>query len=667
MNKDTCVQRVSFAVSTRNLTVDDIPELVDDTDPEGTTGLDDTPAADPALETEPASEAEDFPDPDYPEPVEVPEEIARWIEEELRKQKAPAQVDDPIPKEFDGPVINKQAAIQEVPPAPEDSRQADSYPVATPEAPPARPAPDKATPSAGRFDLPPDSRDVPQSDLGDLFNDHDEGNTNIRPDIRFVWDAGTDTWRDHAGRPLSPLKYFRGRSVFSLLGIHGCRAIEDYVIAGMALGEPVLLIGAPGSAKTAMTERLASDMHLRFWAYDASKAMFEDIVGFPDPASLGRGEVRYVPTPLSLMGKQFVLVDEVSRAHPALQNKWLEIIRSRRVMGIDLPDLQMVFGAMNPPGLAGTVPLDEALAGRFTFHIQVPDINAMSDGERRSVIEAGDRNPIDSGDRSSRIRWIVRAAREAMAAVETEYGSVITTYVAELSRYLAGRDWKLDGRRQGMIRRGLIAYVATRSLFMEGTPSPGSLSRMLRVGIEGLLPFDAVGRDLPRVILDSAHQYAGAAMAGNVRSLPPSDLLMAADMVARGMVVRDGDQLSMLVTRILQTLDRAGRTEERIKAGAALLILGLSPEAMRHLPIEARQRVIVALADSLELESDKVGDFLDESFKLTVEGLEPQLQEPVARVSYNIIRRRGRHRGNTMEFEQAVTLMTRYIMEGGVA
>ncbi|HOA12863.1 MAG TPA: hypothetical protein PKI57_02800, partial [Myxococcota bacterium] len=170
MNKDTCVQRVSFAVSTRNLTVDDIPELVDDTDPEGTTGLDDTPAPNSPLEADPASEPDDFPDPDYPEPVDVPEEIATWIEEELRKQKARVHVDDPIPKEFDGPVINKPAATPDAPSAPEDARQADSsqpdkaHP-AQPEK--AQPAPAKAAqPSNGRFDLPPDSRDVPQSDLG---------------------------------------------------------------------------------------------------------------------------------------------------------------------------------------------------------------------------------------------------------------------------------------------------------------------------------------------------------------------------------------------------------------------------------------------------------------------------------------------------------------------
>lgn len=515
----------------------------------------------------------------------------------------------------------------------------------------------RTAPVPAQVELPPDVRDAPRTAY----------ETDNRPDARFRWDGAVGTWVNPGGSPVSPADFFRGWSVMSLLGIHGCRFIEDHILAGLALGEPVLLIGAPGGAKTAMTERIAADMQMRFWAYDASKAMFEDIVGFPDPASLSRGEVRYVPTPLSLQGKQFILVDEVSRAHPALQNKWLEIIRSRRVMGLELPEMQHVFGAMNPAGLAGTVPLDEALAGRFTLHIAVPDINTMSDVDRRAVIESGDRNPGLPDGQASRIRWIVDAVRSAMPAVESEFGIELTTYVVELSRYLAGKEWRLDGRRQGMIRRGLAAYVAVRKVFMHGAIPRSALGRVLRQGLDALMPFGAMGRELPRIVLDGANQYAVSAMGGNARTLPPSDFLIAAEMVARGRVSADADQMSLLVTRILSSMDRSGRPEDQLRAAAAMLTLALSPQAMFCLPIETRQRVMVAFSDSLELESEDIGSYLNEAFKTTIEGLDPKIQEPVMRVAFNLRNRRSRHRGQSMDFEQMLQILSRFMMEGGAA
>lgn len=484
----------------------------------------------------------------------------------------------------------------------------------------------------------------------------------------FAFDPETDGWRDCDGNPVDIPTFFAGRSALGMLGIHGCRGIEDAVIAGLALGEPVLLIGSPGSAKTAMTERIAADLHMNFWAYDASKAMFEDIVGFPDPASLGRGEVRYVPTPLSLIGKQFILVDEVSRAHPALQNKWLEIIRSRRVMGLELPELRTVFGAMNPAGLAGTVALDEALAGRFTFHIGVPEIGEMPLGDRHAVILAADASPLDPRDKSSRIRWVVRAVADRQRDVTGRHGLRIVRYVDALSTYLGGKDWKLDGRRQGMIWRGLVAYVAVREVFTGRDLDAAALGGVVRLALDTLLPFRAMGRDLPRVTIDGAHQYALAAMAGKARPLPPSDLLAAATQLVAGDVVADDDNLSLLVSRTLQAFDHPSGNEDGIRAGAAMIVMATSVDAVRRLPLEARQRLIVAFSDALELEPEDVQEFIDETAKQKSDELRPEVFNVVQRVSYNLTKRAnsGRFTAGT-DFGDMASSMARLVFEGGVA
>jgi len=490
----------------------------------------------------------------------------------------------------------------------------------------------------------------------------------VQPDDRFVFDPEIDGWRDIDGNQVDIPTFFAGRSALSLLGVHGCQGIEDAIIAGLALGEPVLLIGSPGSAKTAMTERIAADMRLNFWAYDASKAMFEDIVGFPDPASLGRGEVRYVPTPLSLIGKQFILIDEVSRAHPALQNKWLEIIRSRRVMGLDLPALRTVFGAMNPAGLAGTVALDEALAGRFMFHISVPEIGEMSQDDRHAVILAADAKPLDPLDKSSRLRWAVRAVADGLPDVTERYGQKVVRYIDALATYFAGKDWKLDGRRQGMIWRGLVAYVAVREVFTGRDLDAKDLGGVIRQGLDTLLPFRAMGRDLPRVTIDGAHQYALAAMAGNARPLPPSDLLAAATQLVAGDVVADDDNLSLLVSRTLQAFDHPSGSDDGIRAGAAMIVMATSADAVRRLPLEARQRLIVAFSDTLELEPGDVQEFIDETVKQKSDELAPEWFNVVQRVSYNLTKRSNSGRFTAgADFADLASSMARLVYEGGVA
>ncbi|MDI6642277.1 MAG: MoxR family ATPase, partial [Elusimicrobiota bacterium] len=156
--------------------------------------------------------------------------------------------------------------------------------------------------------------------------------------------------------------------ILNKLGIYGLDEIEDIIIAGLVTGDPVLLIGKHGSAKTLLVRRIAQSLGYKFIAYDASKALFDDVVGFPNPQSLCEGTVDYISTPISIWDKEFVLIDEISRATPSMQNKWLEIIRSRQLMGKPVPNLKYVFAAMNPPvSYVGSIALDVALAGRFAF------------------------------------------------------------------------------------------------------------------------------------------------------------------------------------------------------------------------------------------------------------------------------------------------------------
>ncbi|MHC5058275.1 MAG: transposase, partial [Planctomycetota bacterium] len=60
----------------------------------------------------------------------------------------------------------------------------------------------------------------------------------------------------------------------------------------------------------------------------------------------------------------------LNRAQAEMQNKWLEIIRSRRVMGAETA-VKWVWAAMNPKSYSATQTLDEALVGRFAHDEQI--------------------------------------------------------------------------------------------------------------------------------------------------------------------------------------------------------------------------------------------------------------------------------------------------------
>ena len=70
-------------------------------------------------------------------------------------------------------------------------------------------------------------------------------------------------------------------TILTELGIFGWKeADENLLLASLLTGDPLLLIGNHGCAKTHVANKIAQALGRRFLAYDASKAMFEDILGF---------------------------------------------------------------------------------------------------------------------------------------------------------------------------------------------------------------------------------------------------------------------------------------------------------------------------------------------------------------------------------------------------
>ena len=266
------------------------------------------------------------------------------------------------------------------------------------------------------------------------------------------------------------------------LGIHGW-SLEDenLAMASLLTGDPLLMVGTHGSAKTHAAGKIAQAMDWRFMAYDASKALFEDVLGFPNVESLKNGRVEYVPSAVTVWDKQFVLIDEINRAVPELQAKWLEIIRSRKIMGFET-EVKWVWSAMNPMGRQynGTQQMDAALIGRYAIFLYPPEALDMDEQDRIKVLRHinGDDAPsmgewcpqsqtktvskADTDATGQQIREILIKAGSLFQSLEKDFRSLgeFLSRLAVLVMKETDGSVKLDGRRLGFIYRNLLANRA---------------------------------------------------------------------------------------------------------------------------------------------------------------------------------------------------------------
>jgi len=291
------------------------------------------------------------------------------------------------------------------------------------------------------------------------------------------------------------------------LGIYGCDEIEDFILASLILGDPILLVGSHGTAKTMLCERLSKAMGLKFIAYDASKALFEDILGFPDPYSIKEGEINYVSTPISLHDKEFVLIDEISRANYQMQNKWLEVIRSRKIMGKPLSSLRYVFGAMNPPYYPGAKTLDPALSGRFCFIIWFPHFADLNEDDKKLVISnvSEDDAPLIQRKKEETIDYekIGEELSDFLNDVRNSiYPSMDKRLRESVNKFLntfvtiqkeEEAEWVIDGRRAGMMKRGIVSVLSVME--KKGNFSEKNFSEYLLSIVPFLLPYSVERED----------------------------------------------------------------------------------------------------------------------------------------------------------------------------
>jgi len=111
------------------------------------------------------------------------------------------------------------------------------------------------------------------------------------------------------------------------------------VLAGLLTREPVILVGAPGTAKTMLIETLARMINAKSFTYLLTRFTEPDeLFGIIDVKSLREGTYRRI-TENTIVDAEIVFLDEIFKASSAIRNTLLRILNEK----------QYVFGSQVIP------------------------------------------------------------------------------------------------------------------------------------------------------------------------------------------------------------------------------------------------------------------------------------------------------------------------------
>lgn len=142
---------------------------------------------------------------------------------------------------------------------------------------------------------------------------------------------------------------------------------------------PVLIMGAPGTAKTAMLERIAAERGAHLEIVIASAQDPTTILGIPMPSEDRKytepttpGWARRINDAHAQGMPTILFLDELTTVPPMVAGPLLGVVQSRRADGWTIPAETRIVAAANPPDLAvGGWAIEPAMANRWV-HIDWP-------------------------------------------------------------------------------------------------------------------------------------------------------------------------------------------------------------------------------------------------------------------------------------------------------
>jgi MoxR-like ATPase len=298
------------------------------------------------------------------------------------------------------------------------------------------------------------------------------------------------------------------------LGIFGFRELEPMLLAALITEDPLLLIGPAGTGKTYLLNKISAALSLRHRHYNASYLNFDDLIGFPYPLENGTA-IRFIPTPATIWEAESVLVDELSRCKPEVQNKFFSIIHEKKIQGMELPALKYRWAAMNPlahlqdfqeHSYAGSHSMDPALADRFAFILEVPDWCEYSFEEQLGILQLNEEQL--SGDVMFEFSEFVDMKRDEFLNAMLQPPHEIVQYCHFVTTLLTESGIRISPRRARLLLRNLVALDIIKSALKEQIPVK-EINRHFQKGLFCSLPQRAFMKlDEKKHLLEAAHESA---------------------------------------------------------------------------------------------------------------------------------------------------------------
>lgn len=176
--------------------------------------------------------------------------------------------------------------------------------------------------------------------------------------------------------------------------IFGQESVVERTIVSVLSGGHVLLVGAPGLAKTKLVDTLGTVLGITSSRIQFTPDLMPaDILGSEilDEDQKGNRKFKFIPGPIFT---QLLMADEINRASPRTQSALLQAMQEHHVTIAghrhDMPKPFHVLATQNPLEQEGTYPLPEAQLDRFLMQVDVP--YPSDEAEKRILLETTGRD-----------------------------------------------------------------------------------------------------------------------------------------------------------------------------------------------------------------------------------------------------------------------------------
>jgi MoxR-like ATPase len=249
------------------------------------------------------------------------------------------------------------------------------------------------------------------------------------------------------------------------------------LLTSLVSGEPAILVGEPGTAKTAMVEALSRLVNAKYFYYLLTKFTEPDeLLGPVDINALREGKYARI-TRNRLPEAEIVFLDEIFKASSAVRNILLDIILNKRILNgaeyIKLPMLTL-YTASNE---ISTDAEDKAFYDRLTIRVFVKYVeeSLWSELIAKGVVLPQAMNQLKPITDANYIRALQSTTiqRAITIANSPEYRE---KYIEALS-LLRQRGLEISDRRKIKV---LYVTSAISIVYGEDTPSLDSLADALR-------------------------------------------------------------------------------------------------------------------------------------------------------------------------------------------